>query len=369
MKNRKLLCLMLAAILMLLAMPAMAAGTSSVVMPERGLEMTLSASVVTNVNSTLQITLTNKSVRTTYSFGSTFSIEMAKDGKWVNMSGYGGYYPSWGYSVAPGKSVTLNLSLADQGLVSGTYYRLCKSVYDERCKVSEMVYAEFCYNETSSSLNGWTTNGNTIATRPGTSYDYTAASYRYATEPVNVRTGPGTKYKKIGELATGEQVRLIGTSGKWSEVVYRGQVAYVFTKYLTAYAPTGSASAGSSNLPATTVRYVTTNLNLRSGPGTKYSVLATIRKGGAVTCLSTSGNWTKVTCAGYTGYVFTKYLSDTAPAGATYSGSYYLEGYGWINNPYYMDNSSMPSGYIPGYGLYIAGKDSASSGSGFKWNN
>ena len=30
--------------------------------------------------------------------------------------------------------------------------------------------------------------------------------YRYATEPVNMRTGPGTQYDVIRELQTGEQV-------------------------------------------------------------------------------------------------------------------------------------------------------------------
>lgn len=33
--------------------------------------------------------------------------------------------------------------------------------------------------------------------------------YRYATEPVNMRTGPGTQYDVIRELQTGEQVEYL----------------------------------------------------------------------------------------------------------------------------------------------------------------
>lgn len=367
MKNRRLLCLALSVLIMLGALPALAAGSGSHYIPESALEMTLSASVINSADATLRITFNNKSALTTYYIGSTFSLEEAKDGKWVNVSGYSGYYSSYDYSVAPGKSLTLNLSLAGQNLTSGTLYRICKSVYDSRCKISEMVHAEFVYNETYNNLSGWNTNPG-ISSKPGQAWT-TNVDYRYATEPVNVRTGPGTGYKKIAELAAGEQVRLLGYSGKWSKVLYRGQEAYVFSKYLSAYAPISVPS--SPTLPATYLRYVTTNLNLRKGPGTKYDVIATIRKGGAVTCLGTSGKWTKVTCAGYTGYVFTKYLSSTKPAGAIVSGSYYLEGYGWITAPDYADDTGLKTGFIPGYGYYVAGgssdSGSASSGSGFIW--
>ena len=42
--------------------------------------------------------------------------------------------------------------------------------------------------------------------------------YRYATEHVNMRTGPGTQYDVIRELQTGEQVEYLKRSGKWAKV-------------------------------------------------------------------------------------------------------------------------------------------------------
>lgn len=61
-----------------------------------------------------------------------------------------------------------------------------------------------------------------------------------------------------------------------------------------------------------TIRYVSANdgLNLRKGAGTNYSILTLIPDGTPVYVLSTSGNWSKVTYKGYTGYASAKYLKS-----------------------------------------------------------
>jgi len=241
MKTRKLICFALAAVMMLCAVPALAAGnsgwgTTPQYVPESALEMTLSSNMLTLANTTLSITFTNKSKLTNYSFGDSFSLEVARDGRWVPAANYSGNYPYWGYTLAPGKSVSVNLSLAGYDLSKGALYRLGKSVYDERCRISETVYAEFYYDKNYGSgwSGGW--SGPSTPSNPSTP-NYGYYEYRYATERVNVRTGPSTKYSVIGVLEAGEQVKLIGYSGKWSQVIYRGQVAYVFTKYLGKNAP------------------------------------------------------------------------------------------------------------------------------------
>lgn len=366
MKTRKLICFALAAVMMLCAVPALAAGNSgwnstTRYVPENALEMTLSTAMVTKATSTLRVTFTNNSKYTNYSFGDAFTLEVARDGRWVNAGGYGGYYPSWGYTLTPGKSITMNVSLSGYDFSAGVYYRLGKSVYDERCRTSEMVYAEFYYDKNFSDNwnSGWNNNGNNNGNwNNGSDYNYGRYEYRYATERVNVRTGPGTKYGIVGVLDAGEQVKLIGYSGKWSQVVYRGQVAYVFTKYLGTYAPTNPTQPTQPTQPTWgTTLYTTTNLNLRKGPGTKYGLIGTIRVGTAVTFVEKSGNWSKVVCGDYTGYVFTKYLTGTAPAG-------YVPGYGWTGGSYYPNNTTTttPSGYVPGVGLFVPGTSSNNSG-------
>ena len=58
-------------------------------------------------------------------------------------------------------------------------------------------------------------------------------------------------------------------------------------------------------------RYATTSVNVRSGPGTKYSVVGVLNRGDMVKRTGESGKWTRVAYNGIEGYVYGKYLSDT----------------------------------------------------------
>ncbi|GAA1826953.1 SH3 domain-containing protein [Microlunatus capsulatus] len=66
--------------------------------------------------------------------------------------------------------------------------------------------------------------------------------------------------------------------------------------------------------PASAVSTATTTeaLNVRSGPGTTYRVLGTLRDGQRVTTLSTSGGWTRIEFRDAKAYVAAKYLRTTA---------------------------------------------------------
>lgn len=62
------------------------------------------------------------------------------------------------------------------------------------------------------------------------------------------------------------------------------------------------------------VKYVTTNLNLRYGPGTNYSVLTVIPQGTPVTIDEDCDcKWVSVEYNGQIGYISTKYLSSNKP--------------------------------------------------------
>lgn len=79
-------------------------------------------------------------------------------------------------------------------------------------------------------------------------------------------------------------------------------------KFLT---PAGGQTAYAAENKVTTV-----NLNLRTGPGTSYSIILTIPKGSTVSVLSTSNGWFKVTYKDTTGYVYSAYLAS--PTGTRY---------------------------------------------------
>lgn len=57
--------------------------------------------------------------------------------------------------------------------------------------------------------------------------------------------------------------------------------------------------------------YATTSVNVRSGPGTKYSIVGELKRGDRVEWLGSEGKWGRVRYGGMICYVYGKYLSDT----------------------------------------------------------
>lgn len=61
---------------------------------------------------------------------------------------------------------------------------------------------------------------------------------------------------------------------------------------------------------ATMTGTTTANLNVRSGAGTKYKVIASFKKGANITILSKHGGWYKVKAGSKTGYVSASYVKN-----------------------------------------------------------
>ncbi len=60
----------------------------------------------------------------------------------------------------------------------------------------------------------------------------------YAVASVNVRTGPGTEYQKVGSLKPDESITRIGIGKNgWSKVIYNGEDCYIKSSYLTQNKP------------------------------------------------------------------------------------------------------------------------------------
>ena len=65
--------------------------------------------------------------------------------------------------------------------------------------------------------------------------------------------------------------------------------------------------------------YVSVNkLYVRSGPGSGYSKVATLKRGAVVTKYDHSGGWWKVKFSGGTGYVYKTYLSTVKNSSGSY---------------------------------------------------
>ncbi len=92
------------------------------------------------------------------------------------------------------------------------------------------------------------------------------------------------------ELKVGDRVRIGGSSGEWLRL--SGDSAYMYrtlVRFLSRAETTG-------------------NVNVRSGPGTRYGILRTLSNGKAVTLLATDGNFCRVDTGTEIAYVSRKYL-------------------------------------------------------------
>lgn len=125
---------------------------------------------------------------------------------------------------------------------------------------------------------------------------------------VNVRSGPGTKYKKIGKAPKGAVYNVAGRTGSWYQIDFGGQAGYIHNKYLSV-----SAQADPQPPPAGAQEGRVVNckksVNVRSGPGTKYKKVGSAPKGAVYAVTGKSGSWYAIAFDGRTAYISSKYLS------------------------------------------------------------
>lgn len=130
---------------------------------------------------------------------------------------------------------------------------------------------------------------------------------------LNFRTGPSTGSSKISTLGYGTEVGYISESNGWSKISSNGRVGYVSSKYLgtnLSDSANGNSGNSSSDLVKDTKVVTAKSLNLRTGPGTGHSKVATLSYGTEVGSISENGGWTKVNHDDQTGYVSSQYLGE-----------------------------------------------------------
>ena len=192
-----------------------------------------------------------------------------------------------------------------------TSYRIIDSLYKGQ-KVEYIStsgeWLKVKYNGTTGYVHG------DYVTKSGSVSSQGSTKYVNATVGLNVRSGPGTSYSKLGKLSYKEKVTVLSTSGEWSKINYNGKTGYVHSSYLQSTVP-GSQTSQQPDTNQGTTKYVnaTVGLNVRSGPGTSYSKLGKLSYKEKVTVLSTSNGWSKINYNGKTGYVDSSYLQSTVP--------------------------------------------------------
>ena len=164
----------------------------------------------------------------------------------------------------------------------------------------------------SSSVGTAIAPSNTVTSTTGTAGTVKCSS------SVNLRSEANTSSSILAELKNGTKITVVSTANGWCKVTYSGKTGYIKQDYVST---TGSASNNTSASTGTAaVVKCSSTVNFRSAASTSSTVLGELKNGTAVTVLSTSNGWSKVSYAGKAGYISADYLV-TASSGTAISPS------------------------------------------------
>ena len=174
--------------------------------------------------------------------------------------------------------------------------------------------------------SGETSESGTDSSQENTSLTpYASSSTMYASDTVNVRSGPGTDSNVIGGFSAGDAVTVTGETNGWYQVNANGETGYIRKDLLSA-APvsantsidtsTGTDASGATNYGSAMTMYTADGVNVRSQPSTSSDVSATLGLGTAVTVVGETDGWYVVSTGSGTGYISKSLLTSSAPAGS-----------------------------------------------------
>ena len=108
-------------------------------------------------------------------------------------------------------------------------------------------------------------------------------------QTVTFRRGPGTSYATIRSVRGNTNLRITGRNGSWYRVVIDGTTGWV-----------RRASVARTRQNAVVI---TNNAHVRAGRGSSYSSLTRLPRGHRVTVSRRTGDWSRVTTGGHTGWI------------------------------------------------------------------
>ncbi|MGL5651523.1 MAG: SH3 domain-containing protein [Paraclostridium sp.] len=140
---------------------------------------------------------------------------------------------------------------------------------------------------------------------------------------LNVRSGYGSSYSKIGTLSNGAKVEIVESKNGWHKIKYNGGYGYVSGDYIKVDGSTTPPTNPGETVKNTGV-VTATSLNIRSGYGSSYSKIGTLSNGAKVEIVESKNGWHKIKYNGGYGYVSGDYIkiggSTTNPPSTTKTG-------------------------------------------------
>ncbi len=144
---------------------------------------------------------------------------------------------------------------------------------------------------------------------------------------VYMRTGAGASYDLMGTVPTGSILTVIEEENGWYRVKYDGKTGWITSLYTEKYTETPSTETPVQP-PAQTTDAIKAGdkvkitafhaVNLRTGAGTSYNAIGTIKKGEIVTVTEVSNGWYRTEFNGKTGWFVgqycEKYTENSTPS-------------------------------------------------------
>ena len=121
---------------------------------------------------------------------------------------------------------------------------------------------------------------------------------------LNLRTGPGSQFANILEMDHGSTVDVLDVVGKWARVRHAsGAEGWAFLDHTRPYPKSTRAIVVSPGDGF---------LNLRTGPGTGFSIVTRMYNGEWVEVLERQGSWARVRhVSGFEGWASLRYLASS----------------------------------------------------------
>lgn len=146
------------------------------------------------------------------------------------------------------------------------------------------------------------TSSQETVSNSGTSTNY---KVKITADNLNMRTGPGTSYKRTGYIKPGTYT-VIMTNNGWGKISETGYwICLTYTKTVSSTSGSSSSSSTTSSSTSNTtsgtyqVKITADALNMRTGPGTSYSSKGMLKKGSVYEIKSTNNGWGQLSSNGY----------------------------------------------------------------------
>ncbi len=148
---------------------------------------------------------------------------------------------------------------------------------------------------------------------------------------LNVRSGAGTSNSVVTTISEGQTVSIAGSAKdgagtEWYAVTFtkngKSYSGYVSSVYITTDGGSGQTESTSGAYTPVQAVVNCSSLNVRSGPGTQYSVTGQLSKGTSVTVTGEDRDgsnvvWYEISFNKSTGYVHSSYLTKESPVSVT----------------------------------------------------